>query len=160
MEKSENFVSPEKWEQCIIKLRICGDGYTTFVEIDITQRNVLFNLINEESSYVFIILYLVVKKYYCALKCLKKKYYELVALVEKYERYELYYAKKSNKIKYRGRKWYINSDNMNYKRTNLEESFVNDYINQILKVNQNIIVSKNRRTKSQCIQMQNKRAFS
>ena len=83
-----------------------------------------------------------------------------VALVEKYERYELYYAKKSNKIKYRGRKWYINSDNINYKRTNLEESFVNDYINQILKVNQNIIVSKNRRTKSQCIQMQNKRAFS
>ena len=23
---------------------ICGDGYTTFVEIDITQRNVLFKL--------------------------------------------------------------------------------------------------------------------
>ena len=60
-------------------------------------------------------------------------YYQLVALVEKYKRYELFYAKKSNKIKYHCIKWCVDSDNMNYKGTNLEESFVNDYINQMLK---------------------------
>ena len=96
----------------------------------INERTIMENLLNPVPDHIYNFFCLVTKQYIYATKCTGKKLSiaELSSRIDKYRRFELFQAKKDNKLTQHCKKWQIKNNTVNYNGTGLENEFINAYI--------------------------------
>ena len=113
---------------------ICQTMFKTN-QLKLTKENVLLNRIMLPPAHVFNFICLIAKKYMYTQRCKQKPMSKqaLTMLVEKFKRYELYYAKKHDKSKIHCKKWLIHdsTNRVIHNGTNLETNYVLQYINEM-----------------------------
>ena len=97
-------------------------------QIVITEKSVMQNNVNETPMHIFNFICLVTKCYIYSSRCLDKMLcnYALDSMIEKYRSYELFQAKKDNKLHIHCKKWFIEN---RYNGTGLDSRVVTEYIN-------------------------------
>ena len=92
-------------------------------------ENILFNTVHKKSNHIANVIVLIAKQYMYAAKCSKKEYnvIELERKIKQIQRYELYNAVANQKVEKHCEKWYTKE----YNGSNLEERYINQYINQM-----------------------------
>ena len=119
-------VVKEIWQE--IK-KLCK-GITDKDNCEISEENIMLNRVNGKPSHIFNFITIVTKQYIYATKCSDKKlsFQELKGKIELFQRYELFQAKKDDKVTQHCRKWYIENE---YNGTGLEDEIVNRYIHDM-----------------------------
>ena len=97
---------------------------------DINEKSVMENRIHTNPCHVFNFICLATKMYIYSSKCAQKALapQALDAQIERYKNYEFYEAKKTNKLLFHCKKWFIPKQ---YNGTGLEDDFVREYVNNI-----------------------------
>ena len=97
---------------------------------DLNEKTVMENRIHPNPAHVFNFVCLVTKMYIYSSKCVQKKLTSMAldAQIERYKSYELYEAKKSNKLFLHCKKWFIPEK---YNGTGLEEEIIQEYTDMI-----------------------------